>query len=395
MSDLMTSRPTVAGLFAGIGGIELGLHKAGFRTEFLCEIDTHATAVLRHHFGLEVAPDVRAVRQLPNVDVVTAGFPCQDLSQAGRKEGIGGSRSSLVEHVFRLCSGTNKPEWILIENVSYMLRLEKGRAMRRLVDAFEHLGYRWAYRVVDARSFGIPQRRQRVVFLAALTGDPRRVLFADDATDTSKVDDAIGPVDSSAAYGFYWTEGLRGLGWVKNAVPTIKGGSGLGIPSPPAVWLPDTGEVGTPQLLDLERLQGFEADWTKPADEVEGRRNARWLLVGNAVCVPMSEWVGRRLMEPGDMVVESYKVEALRSWPIAAAGEAGRIEVFQASMRPVSSEKLDLRGFLTQPLRPLSERATLGFLKRAYRSKLRFADGFLKSLEDHRALMASSRETEA
>src|SRR4051812_25429476 len=73
----------VAGLFAGIGGIELGLHRAGHSSELLCEIDEGARAVLATHFpGVQLLPDVRELRELPPVDLVAAGFPCRDLSQA-------------------------------------------------------------------------------------------------------------------------------------------------------------------------------------------------------------------------------------------------------------------------------------------------------------------------
>ena len=96
--------------------------------------------------------------------------------------------------------------------------------------------------------------------------------------------------------GFYWTEGLRGLGWAVDAVPTLKGGSTIGIPSPPAIWNSGDGSITTPDIRDAERLQGFDADWTLPALDVGGvRRGHRWKLVGNAVSVPVARWVGDRL----------------------------------------------------------------------------------------------------
>ena len=229
----------MVGLFAGIGGIELGLEDAGFATAGLCELDDAAHAVLRHRFDLpadRLWRDVADLDQLPPAKVVTAGFPCQDLSQAGRKAGIRGRESGLVSHVFRLLDRT-AVDTVVLENVSYMLRLDKGAAMAFLVSQLEERGYHWAYRVVDARSFGIPQRRQRVLLVASRTIDPSAVLHAD-VTSGGEFDDSIGDVDQDAAYGFYWTEGLRGLGWTKNAVPTVKGGSTLGIPSPPAIWVP-------------------------------------------------------------------------------------------------------------------------------------------------------------
>ncbi len=155
----------VVGLFAGVGGIELGLAASGFKTELMCEIDPGASAILRAHFpDVELASDVEELASLPACDVLTAGFPCQDLSQAGRMAGIAGSRSGLVSKIFDLLDKrTANPTWLLLENVPFMLRLDKGKAMNVLTDLLEARGYRWAYRVVDARSFGLPQRRRRVV----------------------------------------------------------------------------------------------------------------------------------------------------------------------------------------------------------------------------------------
>ena len=88
-----------------------------------------------------------------------------------------------------------------------MLRLDRGSAIIRLVSAFEERGYRWAYRVVNSLSF-VPQRRERVYLLASLEGDPADVLFVDDA-EPERSETTL----DTYAHGFYWTEGIRGLGW--------------------------------------------------------------------------------------------------------------------------------------------------------------------------------------
>src|SRR5690606_21843258 len=224
----------MVGLFAGIGGLELGLAEHGWQTELLCEIDPGAQGVLSARFPeIPLQADITRLRSIPaGTELVAAGFPCQDLSQAGRTAGITGDRSGLVDEVFRLVRRKRGPRWLLIENVPFMLQLGRGAAMRHITAALEELGYTWAYRVVDARAFGLPQRRNRVLMLASRTEDPRGVLFGEDA-GARTVGDA-----SSDPCGFYWTEGVRGLGWAVNAVPTLKGGSGLGIASPPAVRLP-------------------------------------------------------------------------------------------------------------------------------------------------------------
>ena len=135
----------VAGLFAGVGGLEEGLASAGHETVLLCEIWEPARAVLRKRMhGIPCHTDICRLKSLPaDVELLTAGFPCQDLSQAGPTAGIEGSRSGLVGEVFRLLDEHPVP-WVVLENVSFMLQLHGGRAMSHVVDAFEERGYSWA-----------------------------------------------------------------------------------------------------------------------------------------------------------------------------------------------------------------------------------------------------------
>jgi DNA (cytosine-5)-methyltransferase 1 len=375
---------SVVGLFAGIGGIERGLAQAGYSADLLCEIDPGAVAVLRRRLpDVPLFPDVRELDSLPAVDVVAAGFPCQDLSQAGRTLGIGGERSGLVDHALRLVSRPAVgPRWLLLENVPFMLQLERGHAMRHLTDALGEMGYCWAYRVVDARAFGLPQRRQRVLLLASRTEDPRAVLFADNGTPRDGGD------PERYACGFYWTEGIRGLGWAVNAVPTLKGGSTVGIASPPAVRMAADRSLRTPDIEDAERLQGFPAGWTEPSVTDAGTRPGhRWKLVGNAVSVPMASWVGKRLREPGIYDATSDpELQPGRSWPTAAWGHRGKAYSADLTMWPVRRPYRHLESFLRSP-QLLSARATAGFLRRAESSSLRFVDGFLDDVHNHLSRM--------
>lgn len=371
---------TVAGLFAGIGGVELGLRRAGFETRLLCEWDEAATRVLAHRFpDVPRHGDVRTLAALPDVDVVAAGFPCQDLSQAGRTAGIGGTRSGLVGEVFRLVS-RHAPRWLLLENVPFMLSLERGRAMEHLTSSLAQLGYRWAYRVVDSRAFGLPQRRRRVLLLASQTENPADVLLADEVG--APAERAL----EGRAAGFYWTEGLRGLGWAVDALPTLKGGSTVGIPSPPAYWTPE-GWILTPDLRDAERLQGFPADWTiemLASGSAAQRVGVRWKGVGNAVSVPLAKWAGHCLRDPRDYDGRAdRRWVAGERWPDAAWSDGRETRVATRSAWPVRRRRPALLRFLAHPGRPLSARATRGFLARARRSTLRFQPGFLAAVEAH------------
>ncbi len=369
----------VVGLFAGVGGVERGLARARHETLLFCENEPAAMAVLRDRFpGVPLHDDVCTLESLPeDTTLVVAGFPCQDLSQAGATRGIEGARSGLVGEVFRLIESQRTP-WLLLENVPFMLQLAQGEAMNVITTRLEALGYRWAYRVVDSRAFGLPQRRRRVYLVASLVGDPRHVLFADEAGAQPE------PVlnGHAVACGFYWTEGLRGLGWAVDAVPTLKGGSTIGIPSPPAIWLPD-GDVVTPDIRDAERLQGFPAGWTRAAESV-ARKGARWKLVGNAVSVPAAAWIGRRMKHPGPMVdFEALPMRGHRHWPTAAwnVGEGRRI--VRASEWPVAKQRKSLVEFLRYRPTQLSARATKGFLERTQRAKLVFDRGFLAAVRRH------------
>ena len=379
-----TKQHVVAGLFAGVGGFEKGLAAAGHETELFCEIDPPAKAVLEARFpGVPVVEDVRELAELPpRVDLMTAGFPCQDLSQAGRTAGIRGARSGLVGEVFRLLEARPVP-WVLLENVPFMLQLSGGHAMDVVVGALEELGYRWAYRIVDARAFGLPQRRQRVFILASLEGDPRDILLVDDAGEPGDVE-----YREPVAFGFYWTEGIKGLGWAVNAVPTLKGGSSVGVPSPPAVWLP-SGEIVTAGLRDAERLQGFPKDWTLPAESV-AKRGMRWKLVGNAVSVPVARWIGRRLARPRRYVERAMMpLFPGARWPRVAWNVGDGRFTAEHSMWPVRHEEKLLHEFLAEP-EPLSVRATAGFLSRTEKSSLRFPPGFLEAVRHHLAESTSS-----
>jgi DNA (cytosine-5)-methyltransferase 1 len=371
----------VAGLFAGVGGLERGLARAGHVTELLCEIEPGARAVLAHHHeDIPVHDDVRAIKKLPaSIDLLAAGFPCQDLSQAGGTAGIDGAKSGLVTEIFRLLSRSDIAS-VLLENVPFMLRLNRGRALDVIVNAIEALGYSWAYRVINTMAFGLPQRRERVFLFASKSIDPADVLLSDDTGPPT-------PPAHPAAYGFYWTEGNRGVGWAIDSVPPFKGGSAVGIPSPPAIYVPRKGFV-RPDITDAERLQGFPSDWTRPAEDVVCPRY-RWKLVGNAVSVPVAAWIGRKLRHPRRFDRSNARELAPGSpWPRAAWGVGdGKRHVADVSPFPTSTRAIALLDFLKHPGHPLSLRAAAGFLFRARRAErigaLKFKRGFLDDLEHY------------
>src|SRR5260370_22054943 len=215
---------------------------------------------------------------------------------AGDKSGLVGSKSGIVRKLFELIAKSRAPI-VVIENVYSMLQCESGRAMCRLVNEFEGLGYRWAYRVLDSMGFGLPQRRRRVYFVASTEVDPRTILFADDTIpNCTRPKPHLGK-----PLGFYWTEGRSGIGITIDGIPPLKVGSSLGIPSAPAVLFSD-GEVLMPSIGTCERLQGFPCGWTAVDDEPSRTKNPRWRMVGKAVSVPAARSIGHRIKPPATVL---------------------------------------------------------------------------------------------
>jgi DNA (cytosine-5)-methyltransferase 1 len=160
------SKPlTFGSLFAGIGGFDVGLERAGMRCEWQVEIDPYARAVLAKHW-----PDVRRhedVRTFPpqegewGVDVVCGGFPCQDISVAGKGAGLAGARSGLWYEYARII-GELRPRYVIVENVAALL----ARGMGTVLGDLSTLGYDAEWHVIPASAVGAPHRRERVWIVA-------------------------------------------------------------------------------------------------------------------------------------------------------------------------------------------------------------------------------------
>jgi DNA (cytosine-5)-methyltransferase 1 len=159
-------------LFAGIGGFDLGFERAGMTCTWQVEVDRACRCVLERHWpGVDRFEDIREVGggQLVAVDLVCGGFPCQDLSVAGRRGGLDAPRSGLFHEFVRILSEL-RPRWVVVENVPGLLSSRAGRDMGTVLGRLAQLGYGFAYRVLDAQHFGVAQRRRRL-FLAGRLGD--------------------------------------------------------------------------------------------------------------------------------------------------------------------------------------------------------------------------------
>ena len=167
-------------LFAGVGGFDLALTRGGSEVVASVEIDKHARKVLEKQFPTTThLEDVKSVtgKQLFDLGfnsdgIIVGGFPCQDLSVAGKRRGLAGERSGLFFEVVRLLAET-KAKWFILENVPGLLSSNGGRDLGIVIETLAELGYGVAYRILDAQYFGVPQRRRRIFIVGCLGDDGR------------------------------------------------------------------------------------------------------------------------------------------------------------------------------------------------------------------------------
>lgn len=161
----------VGSLFAGIGGFDLGLERAGFQTAWFCEQDEFCQRVLAKHWpDVPCYPDIRELKgsDVEPVEILCGGFPCQDLSYAGRGAGIEGERSGLWSEYARLV-GELRPRYVLVENVPALLT----RGLGRVLGDLAALGYDAEWDCIPASAVGAPHRRDRIWIVAYPSSEGR------------------------------------------------------------------------------------------------------------------------------------------------------------------------------------------------------------------------------
>ena len=169
-------------LFSGIGGFDLAFTRAGMQSVGAVEIDKACQSVLHNHFpDVTIFDDVKkagkATHDKGSIDVICGGFPCQDLSVAGKRAGLAGERSGLWFEFARVIDELD-PGWVVIENVPGLLSSNKGKDFAIILQWLAERGYGVCWRILDAQYFGVPQRRRRVFIVASLgSGRAAEVLF--------------------------------------------------------------------------------------------------------------------------------------------------------------------------------------------------------------------------
>lgn len=326
-------------LFTGIGGFDLGLDRAGFECAWQVEIDSNCNQILQRHWpDVERFQDIKSIRpgQLGKVDLISAGFPCQDFSKAGTRKGLEGNRSGLFWEVVRVAK-VARPKWLLLENVPGILSQNGGRDFATVIESVGQLGYGLAWRVLDSQYFGLAQRRKRVFIIGYLGAPcPREILFDEKSgswhpekgrgkgeiaatitsggaskhsrepgfivwdamqitskANRSRIDPGSpAPTLNQKGQVFVSDELAQSSAWKMRG--GISGGGKGYLESTDKSFTLMTNQdqyIGTRRLtpVECERLQGFPDGWTFGSD------TGRYRAIGNAVSVPVAEWIGKRI----------------------------------------------------------------------------------------------------
>lgn len=188
-AEISTPQPsnkqyTYIDLFAGIGGFRYGIEAfqashpgTSFKCVQTADIKKDAIKTYNHNFKEQNAEcDVRTIKNLPYFDILCAGFPCQPFSSAGKQQGLNDEgRGDLIYEVIRICK-ESKPEYILLENVSNIERIEKGKVLDTIVKAFEAIGYSIQTVAINSSQVGLAQDRKRIFIVGSRTKQPKITL---------------------------------------------------------------------------------------------------------------------------------------------------------------------------------------------------------------------------
>ena len=152
-------------LFAGIGGIRMGVQNAGGKCVFSSEINEKAAKVYEANFKESPLSDVTQIeaKSLPDFDLLCAGFPCQPFSISGKKKGFEDTRGALFFDICRIID-EKKPKVVLLENVKHLIHHNKGQTLKIIL---QNLGYEVSFKLLNAKDFGVPQNRERIIIIAS------------------------------------------------------------------------------------------------------------------------------------------------------------------------------------------------------------------------------------
>ncbi len=288
----------VASFFSGIGGFDLGLEQAGMQVVFQCENNKFNKKVLQKHWpDILYYDDIRTLdaKNIPESDVWCAGFPCQDVSLAnnGKRKGLNGDRSGLFFDFIRLAQQRN-PNWIILENVPGLLSSNNGEDFRTIISKMDELGYGLAWRVLDAKYFGTPQRRRRVFIVASYQSQCAfTVLFDNERTPVTPKESRGS--EESLATGIGTGDTISNLYSIQNAAigrVHTSGPQGPGFRRDGETWTLDSRGRGDAVCSPYDSFR-IRASTGLPG----GMDSYRYTSLGNAVNVNVARWIGLGILQ--------------------------------------------------------------------------------------------------
>lgn len=309
---------TVASFFAGVGGIDLGFEKAGFKTIYANEFDSYAADTFELNFDVTVDRrdiNIVEVEEIPDFDVMLAGFPCQAFSIAGYRQGFNDEqgRGNLFFELVRILK-SKKPRIAFFENVKNLVSHDNGNTFRVICSELDQLGYKYLFQVMNAADYGnIPQNRERIYIVAFRDKEdyanfdlPKSIPLK---TKIKDVIDFEGRVDDKFYYTaeknkFFdelkknMTKNDTTYQWRRvyvrenksNLVPTLTANMGTGGHNVPLI-LTNNNEIRKLTPRECFNVQGFPKDYKLP-NQSNGRL---YKQAGNSVTVPVIERIAKNI----------------------------------------------------------------------------------------------------
>jgi DNA (cytosine-5)-methyltransferase 1 len=314
-------------LFCGIGGIRLGMEKAGFECVFSCDINAECQRTYNANFGEPPQWDIKDISEndMPDFDILCAGFPCQPFSISGKQKGFADDRGTLF---FEICRFIEKrqPRVVFLENVKHLIHHDKGNTLETILNKLRTIGYTPEWRLLNAADYGVPQTRERIIIIASrekifdfakIKKNQRRILldFLDksgnfeylEKKDYTLLENPTMQKKSGLFFVGYRNKSIRKVG-VRPGTEHLSRVhkqpnriySAMGIhPTLPSqetsgrFWIltPDD-RVRKLTINECFRIMGFPNDFIRPSAIGE-----QYKQIGNSVCVPMVAAVAEAIKE--------------------------------------------------------------------------------------------------